>query len=111
MSDCPGTIIVALGGNALSPAGKRATIHDQFHHTRKSLGVVVALAAEGWHIALVHGNGPQVGDELVRNELALEQVDPLRDRALPPLPLLRLVLLELLEPGLGKKGLALDRGS
>jgi len=77
MSSCPGTIVVALGGNALSPAGKRATIHDQFHHTRESLGVVVALAKEGWRIAIVHGNGPQVGDELVRNEVAFDEVSPL----------------------------------
>ena len=77
MSSSPGTIVVALGGNALSPAGKRATIHDQFHHTRESLGVVVALAKEGWHIAIVHGNGPQVGDELVRNEVAFAEVSPL----------------------------------
>jgi carbamate kinase len=73
----PGTIVVALGGNALSPAGKRANIHDQFHHTRESLGVVVALAREGWRIAVVHGNGPQVGDELVRNEVAYDKVSPL----------------------------------
>src|SRR5207245_8139325 len=32
---------------------------------------------EGWAIALVHGNGPQVGDELARNELAADQVEPL----------------------------------
>lgn len=76
-SNCPGTIVVALGGNALSPAGQRATIHDQFHHTRQSLGVVVELAREGWHIAVVHGNGPQVGDELVRNEVAFDKVSPL----------------------------------
>ena len=73
----PGTIVVALGGNALSPAGQRATIHDQFHHTRESLGVVVSLAREGWRIAIVHGNGPQVGDELVRNEVAFDKVSPL----------------------------------
>jgi carbamate kinase len=69
--------VIALGGNALSPAGKRATIHDQFRHTRESLGVVVELAREGWHIAVVHGNGPQVGDELVRNEVAFDEVSPL----------------------------------
>ena len=37
----------------------------------------MALAREGWHIAIVHGNGPQVGDELERNELAHERVAPL----------------------------------
>jgi carbamate kinase len=35
------------------------------------------LARGGWRIAIVHGNGPQVGDELARNELAGDQVEPL----------------------------------
>jgi carbamate kinase len=53
------------------------TIHDQFRHTRESLSAVVELARVGWRIALVHGNGPQVGDELERNELARPRVEPL----------------------------------
>jgi carbamate kinase len=73
----PGTIVIALGGNALQPPGERVTIHDQFRHTRESLTAVVELAREGWRIALVHGNGPQVGDDLDRNELARERVEPL----------------------------------
>src|SRR5215831_15597774 len=73
----PGTAVIALGGNALSPAGERSTIFDQFRHTRSSLGPVVDLALDGWHLCLVHGNGPQVGDELVRNELARAEVAPL----------------------------------
>jgi len=64
------SLVVAIGGNALSPAGESASVANQFRHTRESMGVVVALAEEGWHIAIVHGNGPQVGDELRRNELA-----------------------------------------
>jgi carbamate kinase len=73
----PGTIVVALGGNALAPPGERGSIHDQFHHTRESLAPIVQLAAEGWRIAIVHGNGPQVGDELFRNDVARDRVDPL----------------------------------
>ena len=65
-------IIVALGGNALAPAAENVTIFDQFRHTRESLGSVIELAREGWRIAIVHGNGPQVGDELLRNELAAD---------------------------------------
>ncbi|HEV8305151.1 MAG TPA: carbamate kinase [Gemmatimonadales bacterium] len=72
-----GTIVVALGGNAVAPPGERPTIGNQFRHTRESLAPIVDLAAAGWHIALVHGNGPQVGDELARNEIAAEQVEPL----------------------------------
>lgn len=73
----PPTAVIAVGGNALSPAGERSTIHDQFRHTRRSLVPVVDLALDGWNVCLVHGNGPQVGDALVRNEVARNEVSPL----------------------------------
>jgi carbamate kinase len=73
----PGTIVVALGGNAVAPPDERPTIANQFRHTRESLAPIVDLARDGWAIALVHGNGPQVGDDLARNELAADQVEPL----------------------------------
>jgi carbamate kinase len=71
------TIVVALGGNALQPHGERGDIHQQFAHTRESLGAIVALARAGWKIAIVHGNGPQIGDELLRNERASSERPPL----------------------------------
>jgi carbamate kinase len=73
------TVVIALGGNALSQPGEEGTITEQFRHTRESLGAVVELAREGWRIAIVHGNGPQVGNALLRQEMARE--------AAPPLPL------------------------
>ncbi len=71
------TAVVALGGNALSPPGERSSIADQFRHTRESLAPIVDLAREGWNLCIVHGNGPQVGDELVRNEISRAEVAPL----------------------------------
>jgi carbamate kinase len=71
------TAVIALGGNALSPAGERSTIYDQFRHTRESLGPIVDLARDGWNLCVVHGNGPQVGDALVRNESARHEASPL----------------------------------
>jgi len=71
------TAVVALGGNALARSGEPATIANQFRHTRSSLAPIVELAREGWGIALVHGNGPQVGDELTRNEMGQGAVEPL----------------------------------
>jgi carbamate kinase len=70
----PSTAVIALGGNALAPASARSSIHDQFRHTRAALGPIVDLALDGWNLCIVHGNGPQVGDELVRNELARREV-------------------------------------
>src|SRR5207253_4891538 len=60
-----------------APPGERPTIANQFRHTRASLVPIVDLARAGWHISLVHGNGPQVGDDLARNEIAADQVEPL----------------------------------
>jgi carbamate kinase len=71
------TAVVALGGNALAPDGERSTVYDQFRHTRESLGPIVDLALDGWNLCVVHGNGPQVGDELLRNEIARAEVAPL----------------------------------
>src|SRR5919204_4952355 len=76
-SDTQGTAVIALGANALSPPGEHASIHDQFRHTRSSLAPIVDFALDGWALCVVHGNGPQVGDELVRNELARGVVAPL----------------------------------
>lgn len=71
------TAVIALGGNALAPAGEKSTIYDQFRHARESLGPIVDLAGDGWNVCVVHGNGPQVGDELVRNEIARREASPL----------------------------------
>ena len=71
------TAVLALGGNALSRAGESASVTNQFRHARESVAPIVELARDGWRIAIVHGNGPQVGDELARNELARGEIDPL----------------------------------
>jgi carbamate kinase len=71
------TAVIALGGNALAPSGAHSTITDQFRHTRESLAPVVDLALDGWRLCVVHGNGPQVGDELLRNEAARRDASPL----------------------------------
>jgi carbamate kinase len=71
------TAVLALGGNALSRFGEQATIANQFRHARESVAPIIELARDGWHIAIVHGNGPQVGDELVRHERSKAEVEPL----------------------------------
>ncbi|HKK20362.1 MAG TPA: carbamate kinase, partial [candidate division Zixibacteria bacterium] len=63
------TAVVALGGNAITRAGEVDTIHTQFANTRKSLDGIVELARDGFKLVITHGNGPQVGDALLRTEL------------------------------------------
>jgi carbamate kinase len=69
--------VLAFGGNALSRADEPATVANQFRRARESMASVVMLASEGWRIVIVHGNGPQVGDSLLRNEVARRVVEPL----------------------------------
>lgn len=64
------TAVIALGGNAISSAGGDETIYNQFANTRKSLDGIVELAKDGYNMVVTHGNGPQVGNALLRQELA-----------------------------------------
>ncbi|MBU0982257.1 MAG: carbamate kinase [candidate division Zixibacteria bacterium] len=64
------TAVVALGGNAITRPGLEDTIANQFANTRKSLDGVIELARQGYGIVVSHGNGPQVGNAILRIELA-----------------------------------------
>jgi len=69
--------VVALGGNALIKKGQRGDIHEQFANARESLAGIVDLIREGYKIAITHGNGPQAGAELIKNDCAKNQIPPL----------------------------------
>lgn len=67
------TAVIALGGNAIDRPGEVRNIHSQFANTRASLAPIIELSRMGYRIALTHGNGPQVGDALLRVELAADK--------------------------------------
>ena len=71
------TAIIALGGNALSNKSQAGTINDQFSNTRQSLTEIIKFLKEDYNICITHGNGPQVGDELLRMDLTQNKVAPL----------------------------------
>ena len=71
------TAVIALGGNALSRAGEPPTITNQFRQRARAWRRSWSSRAAGWRIVLVHGNGPQVGDEVARNEARPPLVEPL----------------------------------
>ena len=73
----PRTAVVALGGNAITLDGVPDTIANQFRHTRQSLEGVVALARSGFRLAITHGNGPQVGNAILRVEISRGQAPEL----------------------------------
>ena len=71
------TVIIALGGNAISPKNETGNIEEQFIHTRESLDVVMHFVRERYNICITHGNGPQVGAELLKNEITKDQIPSL----------------------------------
>ena len=69
--------LVAFGGNALIKAKEKGTIHEQNANAREAAGQLVPLFEAYGSVVLVHGNGPQVGQNLIRVEEAVTKVPPL----------------------------------
>jgi carbamate kinase len=67
-------IVVALGGNAILRRGERGTAEEQFAHVRTAVAELSTLVADGHELVITHGNGPQVGDILLKNECALDSL-------------------------------------
>jgi carbamate kinase len=75
----PETLVVALGGNAITRPGEPGTIPQQFEHTAETLGHLIPLFRSDARIVVTHGNGPQIGNILIRVEEG--------ERRVPRLPL------------------------
>jgi carbamate kinase len=66
----PDKILVSLGGNALVKAGQRGTLQEQTANLSEWLPQLVEMIREGDQLVITHGNGPQVGHNLIRVEEA-----------------------------------------
>jgi carbamate kinase len=69
-------VLVALGGNAMTAPDGRARQEDQVGAISAAMERIADLIADGFDVVLTHGNGPQVGNLLVKNELAAKVVPP-----------------------------------
>ena len=67
-------VVVALGGNAIAPRGHGGTAAEQTDNLARAATVIADLVADGHRPVVTHGNGPQVGNLLTKNELAAEVV-------------------------------------
>jgi len=63
-------IVLAFGGNAIIRQGQYGDIHTQFANTRQVLEGIVESVKNGAGLIIVHGNGPQVGHEMIRSQTA-----------------------------------------
>jgi carbamate kinase len=99
-------VMLALGGNAMTTADGRARPEDQIAAAEVAMEAVAELLEHEAEVVITHGNGPQVGNLLVKNELAAAVV--------PPVPLdwcgaqtqatLGFVLMNALEASLAQRG-------
>lgn len=69
--------MVSLGGNALLRRGDRGTIEEQFDNVRTCASQLARLLPEGCAVVMTHGNGPIVGNIVIRNEAARNTVPPM----------------------------------
>lgn len=70
-------VIVALGGNALQESKGPATAEAQLEVVKKTCEYLADINAEGYEIAIVHGNGPQVGRIILASEAAKDVTPPM----------------------------------
>ncbi len=68
------TVLLAIGGNSLIRAGEKGTVAEQLGNARRTAAAIVGLIGEGYRLVITHGNGPQVGADLLRSERAIDQV-------------------------------------
>jgi carbamate kinase len=66
--------VVAIGGNAITRPGQIGTIPEQFANAEQACRDLMVLLERGYDLVLTHGNGPQVGNMLLRVELSAHQV-------------------------------------
>lgn len=69
--------IVSIGGNTIIRRGEKGTIEEQFEHTRAVMAYVAGLLGRGYRIVITHGNGPIVGNIVIRNEAAKNTIPPM----------------------------------
>ncbi len=63
-------IVIALGGNALQSKNSEATAEAQLEIVKKTCEYIAEISARGYEMAIVHGNGPQVGRIVLASETA-----------------------------------------
>lgn len=73
----PAPVIVSLGGNALIRRGQKGTIEEQFDNASKACSLISALSEAAFPLIVTHGNGPVVGNIVLRNEAASALVPPM----------------------------------
>ena len=70
-------LLVAMGGHAFMQAGERGTIEDQERNAGHIAELLMSLVERNYNLVITHGNGPQIGDLLIQNELCGKEIPAL----------------------------------
>ena len=70
-------IVVALGGNAITQPDQEGNVREQFANSRRAAKPLADLLDQGHRLVFTHGNGPQIGNFLLRNDVAAGEIYPL----------------------------------
>lgn len=70
-------IVIALGGNAVSSSSSLSSFASESNKIRETIKDIAKLYTSGNTVVVTHGNGPQVGSELEKNELASGKIPEL----------------------------------
>jgi carbamate kinase len=73
----PTKVVIALGGNALEDKSLPSTADAQLEVVKRTSEYIAEISCSGYEIALVHGNGPQVGRILLASETAKDVTPPM----------------------------------
>lgn len=71
------TAVVAVGGNAILRAGENGSVEAQLRNLEITARYLATMVEQGYDIVITHGNGPQVGNILLQNEMCRELVPPM----------------------------------
>lgn len=71
------TAVIAIGGNAILRSGEKPTQENQMRNVAVTARGMADIIEKGYDIVITHGNGPQVGDILLRNEIAKAEIPPM----------------------------------
>ncbi len=71
-------VVVALGGNAILQPGQKGTFEEQYENIKSTCAQLAKMVLSGnYNIVITHGNGPQVGNLLLQNDIAKDTIPPM----------------------------------
>lgn len=73
----PDVLVIAFGGNAIHPSGQSGTLDEQRENVRRMSVELGRIVLSGHRVVATHGNGPQVGELMLRSDMTAGEIPPI----------------------------------